>query len=84
MAIEQDTDQKVSIYIASKDFIPDSIFHPLVVSLIGMIQDMGYIASPELFSNKANIGLGHDHYLSLGQVVIANKSSLKVSCVYYH
>ncbi|XP_033103962.1 uncharacterized protein LOC117106672 [Anneissia japonica] len=78
MAIKSDSDQMVSIYMASEDFIPDSIFHPLVVSLIGMVQNMGYKAKLELFSNYANIWLGHDHTLSLGPVVIDNKPSLKL------
>ncbi|XP_033111224.1 uncharacterized protein LOC117112262 [Anneissia japonica] len=68
----------VSIYMASEDFIPDSVFHPLVVSLIGMVQDMGYTAMLELFSNYANIRLGREHTLSLGPVVINNKPSLKL------
>ncbi|XP_033115603.1 uncharacterized protein LOC117115784 [Anneissia japonica] len=78
MAIKSDSDQMVSIYMASEDFIPDSIFHPLVVSLIGMVQDMGYTAKLELFSNYANICLGCHHTLSLGPVVIDNKPSLKL------
>ncbi|XP_033123718.1 uncharacterized protein LOC117122283 isoform X1 [Anneissia japonica] len=68
----------VSIYMASEDFIPDSVFHPLVVSLIGMVQDMGYTAMLQLFSNYANIRLGREHTLSLGPVVINNKPSLKL------
>ncbi|XP_033107194.1 uncharacterized protein LOC117109067 [Anneissia japonica] len=76
--IEHDTAQMVSIYMASEDFIPDSVFHPLVVSLIGMVQDMGYTAMLELFSNYANIRLGLEHTFSLGPVVINNKPSLKL------
>ncbi|XP_033103157.1 uncharacterized protein LOC117105960 [Anneissia japonica] len=78
VSIEHDTAQMVSIYMASEDFIPDSVFHPLVVSLIGMVQDMGYTAMLELFSNYANIRLGLEHSLSLGPVVINNKPSLKL------
>ncbi|XP_033115598.1 probable serine/threonine-protein kinase roco5 [Anneissia japonica] len=78
VSIEHDTAQMVSIYMASEDFIPDSVFHPLVVSLIGMVQDMGYTAMLQLFSNYANIHLGLEHTLSLGPVVINNKPSLKL------
>ncbi|XP_033116591.1 uncharacterized protein LOC117116625 [Anneissia japonica] len=78
LSIKPDTDGMVSIYMASEDFIPDSIFHPLVVGLIRMVQDMGYTAKLELFSNNAIIALGRDHILSLGPVVINNKPSLKV------
>ncbi|XP_033116369.1 uncharacterized protein LOC117116441, partial [Anneissia japonica] len=78
VSIQLDTAQMVSIYMASEDFIPDSVFHPLVVSLIGMVQDMGYKAMLELFSNYANIRLGLEHSLSLGPVVINNKPSLKL------
>ncbi|XP_033116454.1 uncharacterized protein LOC117116502 [Anneissia japonica] len=78
VSIQLDTAQMVSIYMASEDFIPDSVFHPLVVSLIGMVQDMGYTAMLELFSNYANIRLGLEHTLSLGPVVINNKPSLKL------
>ncbi|XP_033111246.1 uncharacterized protein LOC117112287 [Anneissia japonica] len=78
VSIEPDTAQMVSIYMASKDFIPDSVFHPLVVSLIGMVQDMGYPAMLELFSKYADISLGLEHTLSLGPVVINNKPSLKL------
>ncbi|XP_033125549.1 uncharacterized protein LOC117123655 [Anneissia japonica] len=78
VSIQLDTAQMVSIYMASEDFIPDSVFHPLVVSLIGMVQDMGYTAMLELFSNYANIRLGREHTLSLGPVVIDNKPSLKL------
>ncbi|XP_033113205.1 uncharacterized protein LOC117113862 isoform X1 [Anneissia japonica] len=78
VSVEPDTAQMVSIYMASEDFIPDSVFHPLVVSLIGMVQDMGYTAMLELFSNYADISLGLEHTLSLGPVVINNKPSLKL------
>ncbi|XP_033120735.1 uncharacterized protein LOC117119863 [Anneissia japonica] len=84
MAIKSDSDQMVSLYMVSEDFIPDSIFHPLVVSLIRMVQDMGYMAELELFSNYANIRLGRDHTLSLGPVVIDNKPSLKVGLLQQH
>ncbi|XP_033116588.1 uncharacterized protein LOC117116620 [Anneissia japonica] len=78
VSIEHDTAQMVSIYMVSEDFIPDSVFHPLVVSLIGMVQDMGYTAMLQLFSNYAEISLGLEHTLSLGPVVINNKPSLKL------
>ncbi|XP_033112389.1 probable serine/threonine-protein kinase qkgA [Anneissia japonica] len=82
LSIKPDTDGMVSIYMASEDFIPDSIFHPLVVSLIRMVQDMGYTAKLELFSNNAIIALGRDHILSLGPVVINNKPSLKLEVLH--
>ncbi|XP_033105939.1 uncharacterized protein LOC117108102 [Anneissia japonica] len=82
LSIKPDTDETVSIYVASKDFIPDSVFHPLVVSLIRMIQDMGYMAKPQLFSNNAIITLGRDHILSIGPVVIDNKPSLKLEILH--
>ncbi|XP_033121382.1 uncharacterized protein LOC117120467 [Anneissia japonica] len=78
MDIQPDTDQMVSICMASEDFLPDSIFHTLVVSLIGMVQDMGYTVVPQLYRNMAVIHLGYDHLLRLGQIVINNKLSLKL------
>ncbi|XP_071945430.1 uncharacterized protein [Antedon mediterranea] len=80
MSIERDPDHVVSVYIASNDFLPDSIFHLLVVSLIEMTQEKECTThAPTLFSNKITVCLEHDHDLSLGQVTISNKYALKLA-----
>ena len=82
--LEVKIDEKhiVSIYVTPKDFLPDAVYHVLVVKFLELSQDK-ICGDPALFQNQAQIGFDNMHYLRLGLVRIHNKRSLKVN-MFFH
>ncbi|XP_071964198.1 uncharacterized protein [Antedon mediterranea] len=71
LEVSKDDEQTVSVYLTPTDFLPDAVYHTLVVAFLEFMTEKGSDDS-EVFRNRSDFKFSN-HTVSLGSVKISNK-----------
>ncbi|XP_071959893.1 uncharacterized protein [Antedon mediterranea] len=71
LQVTKDDRQRVSIYLTPTDFLPDAVYHTLVVAFLELVTETGSV-DQNVFRNRSDFEF-KDHTVSLGAVEINRK-----------